>query len=95
MSTINISLPQEQVGLVDLFVKRYGFANRSEFVRSLIRLVKNKPEVGSEAAVYPFTAPTSRSINTILTDFKKSGKYSSKFLRDLKNGLKKSDYFKV
>lgn len=94
MSTINISLPQEQINVVDLFVKRYGFANRSEFVRSLIRLIKSKPEVVNEAAIYPFVSPATRSAKTILADFKKTNKYSSAFLRDLKEGLKQSNYFK-
>lgn len=94
MSTINISLPQEQISLIDLFVKRYGFANRSEFVRSIIRLLKSRPEVISDAAVYPFVPPVSQSAEKIVSEFTKTKKYSSKFLKDLKDGLKQSDYFK-
>lgn len=94
MGTINISLPQEQISLIDLFVRRYGFANRSEFVRSIIRLITNKPEVIDQAAVYPFIPPKTRSIKTILSDFKTTKKYSATFLRDLEEGLKQNDYFK-
>lgn len=93
MGTINISLPQEQISLIDFFVKRYSFANRSEFVRSIIRLITNKPEVIDQAAIYPFVPPKTRSIKTILSDFRKTKKYSTAFLGDLKEGLKQSDYF--
>lgn len=78
MSTINISLPSRQVSLIDEFVKRYGFANRSEFVRAVIRLITRKPEIVDYVSLYPFVSPKTQSIKAIISDFKKTKKYSSK-----------------
>lgn len=94
MSTINISLPQEQVGLIDKLVSSYGFANRSEFIRSLLRLVHFKPGLIQEAAIFPFASPKEQSLEKIIADFKKTKKYSPDFIKDLKEGLKSSNYFK-
>ena len=94
MSTINISLPQEQVGLIDKLVSSYGFANRSEFIRSLLRLVHFKPGLIQEAAIFPFASPKEQSLEKIIADFKKTKKYSPDFIKDLKKGLKSSNYFK-
>lgn len=93
MSTINISLPSEQVNFVDKLVASHGFANRSEFIRSLLRLISRNPQLIASAATYPFTQPQEKSVKKIVNEFEKTGKYSSAFLKDLKEGLKNSDYF--
>jgi len=93
MSTINISLPGEQVSLIDKLVSVYGFANRSEFMRSLLRLITHKPELIETAATFPFVAPKEKSIKKILADFKRTKKYSPVFLKDLEKGLESSDFF--
>lgn len=94
MSTINISLPQEQVSLIDKLVSSYGFANRSEFIRSLVRLIHFKPGLIQEAAMFPFVSPKEQSSEKIIADFKKTKKYSPDLIKDLKEGLKSSNYFK-
>jgi metal-responsive CopG/Arc/MetJ family transcriptional regulator len=93
MSTVNISLPAQQVKLVDQLVGRFGFANRSEFFRSILRLVTHKEELVSEAATFPFMMPQTKSVKKILADFRKNKRYSPAFLKDLEDGLKNSDYF--
>ena len=94
MSTINISLPEEQVTFIDSLVHRFRFANRSELVRSLLRLARAKPAILSDAATFPFTAtPPNQSAGEVLTDFKKTKRYSPAFLKDLEEGLKESKYF--
>ena len=93
MSTVNISLQEKQANYIDALVIKYGFANRSEFIRSIIRLVVFKPDLVEKAATFPFTAPKERSTKKILTTFAKSGRYSKEFLKDLKEGLDQSDYF--
>lgn len=95
MSTINISLPSEQVNMIDGFVKKFGFANRSEFVRSIIRVLIRKPELVETASIYPFMAPKIKSVKSVIKAFKKSKKYSPEFLKDLEDGLKVSDYFQT
>ena len=94
MSTINISLPKEQVNLIDQLVKKFSFANRSEFIRAIIRLVMYKQEIVNEAATFPFIPPKTKSKKEIISAFKKTKRYSKEFLKDLKEGLKTSDYFK-
>ena len=93
MSTINISLPKEQVNLIDNLVSAYGFANRSEFVRSLLRLIHFEPELISKAATFPFVSPKEKSIDKIIADFEKTGKYSASLIKDLREGLEASEYF--
>jgi len=95
MSTINISLPSEQVSMIDDFVKKFGFANRSEFVRSIIRVLIRKPELVETASTFPFISAKTKSIKSIVTAFKNNKKYSQSFLRDLKEGLEDSDYFQA
>ncbi len=94
MSTVNISLPQEQVVFIDGLAKRYGFSNRSEFIRGLLRLIRHRPHIVEEAIAHPFVSPDSRSVKQIVSDFRKSKKYSDAFIRDLEDGLKNSTYFK-
>ncbi len=95
MSSINISLPSEQVTFIDKLVAQYGFANRSEFIRSIVRLLRHKPDILEKTAVFPFeSTPPNQSIKDIMADFGKTKKYSPAFLKDLEEGLKKSDYFK-
>ena len=93
MSTVNVSLPQEQLNFIDSLVERFGFANRSEFIRAVIRLLTHKPELINQTALFPFTVPSTRLSKKIINEFRKSGKYSKSFLKDLDEGLKSSDFF--
>lgn len=93
MSTVNISLPEEQVNFVDRLVSLHGFANRSEFIRSVLRLLSSKPELVTAASTFPFIFPEGKSIGKVVADFKATGKYSAGFIKDLEEGLKKSKYF--
>lgn len=94
MTTVNLSISQEQINLIDSFVATHGFTNRSECIRSVLRLLKIHPQIMEEAATFPFVAPTSRSTKKIISDFRKTKKYSAAFLKDLELGLKESDYFR-
>ena len=94
MSTINISLPSHQANLIDSLVVKYGFSNRSEFFRSIIRYILSKPDALTNAAAYPFITPKEKSIKKMLVEFSKTKKYSKAFLKDLREGLSTSDYFK-
>ncbi|MCR4277161.1 MAG: ribbon-helix-helix domain-containing protein [Candidatus Roizmanbacteria bacterium] len=93
MSTVNISLPEKQANYIDMLVVKYGFANRSEFIRSIIRLVVYKPDLVEEAATFPFVVPKEQSAKKIIDAFSKNNRYSKEFLKDLKEGLGESDYF--
>ena len=93
MSTVNISLPSSQANYIDQLVVKYGFANRSEFIRSIIRLIVYKPNLIEEAATFPFVFPKEKSIEKVVSAFVKTGRYSKDLIQDLREGLKKSDYF--
>lgn len=92
MSILSLSLPQDHIKQVDQLVSRYGFANRSELVRALVRFVLREPTVVEQAATYPFVSPKTKSASKIVADFKNSKQYSSAFLKDLATGLKQSDF---
>lgn len=90
---MNISLPLDHVRAIDSFINRYGFANRSEFFRSLIRLVAHQPALLQDAATFPFTTAKHASKAEILNNFTQTKKYSASFLQDLETGLNESTYF--
>jgi len=46
-----------------------------------------------KSVVFPFDVPGEKSAKKIIGEFKKTNKYSSEFLADLKEGLENSDYF--
>ena len=94
MSTVSLSLPSAQINLIDKLCQTYGFSNRSEFIRALLRFLLREPTVVKKATTYPFVSPSEKSIKKILTDFKRTKKYSAAFLKDLKSGLESSNYFK-
>lgn len=93
MSTINISLPAHQADVIDSMVSKYGFANRSEFIRSIIRLVIQQKDLVEKAAVFPFVSPKRQPVKTIISAFSRTKRYSKEFLKDLEEGLSESDYF--
>ncbi|PIP52565.1 hypothetical protein COX09_00920 [Candidatus Beckwithbacteria bacterium CG23_combo_of_CG06-09_8_20_14_all_47_9] len=94
MATINISLPNTLALQLDELVNRFAFANRSEFIRSLLRRFFSDQALLQEGAVFPFVVPRTKSRKKIVSEFKKTGKYSPGFLEDLNKGLKNSRYFK-
>jgi Arc/MetJ-type ribon-helix-helix transcriptional regulator len=51
MKTMNISVTEEQVKLVDKLVVEFGFANRSELVRKIFRRLKSDTQVLEEPPV--------------------------------------------
>ncbi len=93
MSTINISLPSYQADIIDSMVSKHGFANRSEFIRSIIRLVIQQEDLVEKAAVFPFVSAKRRPVKAIISAFSKTKRYSKEFLKDLEEGLSGSDYF--
>ena len=93
MKTVNISLTEDQTKMVDQAVINLGFANRSEFFRTLLRIFNRKPEVLEEASDFPMKGPDTKSSKKVMESFKATGLYSQDFLKDLEEGLAASDYF--
>ncbi len=93
MSTVSLSLTDHQVSEIDRLSGVFGFENRSEFVRALLRATLNDEALLRKSVTFPFEAPVEKSAKKILTEFKKTKKYSADFLADLKDGLENSEYF--
>lgn len=93
MNTVNISLTSDQAIMVDTFVSDYGFSSRSEFFRSLLRLVRRYPSIIAKSDEVAFVSPLTKDKTKIINGFKKTNKYSSGFLKDLEIGLSESPNF--
>lgn len=93
MSTMNISLPADQISFIDSLVVDLGYANRSELMRSILRLIKREPKVLDQAQVFPLKPPNTRSGDVIMQDFRATKLYSKAFLKDLEEGVNDSGYF--
>jgi len=70
-ATVNISLTSSQLSFVNQVVKRLGFANRSEFFRTLIRWISQQPRVLQEISTWPFQSPITRNRKKVIAAFKK------------------------
>ena len=90
---MNISITSDQAKLIDKWVNKFDFGNRSEFFRSVIRLINQKPELIIVSSAVPFIEPSTRSRSEIVSSFSKTKRYSKEFLKDLEDGLRDSRYF--
>jgi AraC-like DNA-binding protein len=93
MTTVNISITDNQAKFIDKLAKDYNFDNRSELIRSFIRLFQFQPQLINEVIGFPFTLPDTNSRSKVINSFKKTGEYSPEFIKDLENGLKNSKFF--
>lgn len=90
---MNISLTGDQMKLVDKLTQTMDYANRSEFFRSLLRLVAREPELLAKADEVVLEAPAATSVAQIKRQLKNSGRYSAKFINSVGRGLLESGYF--
>ena len=93
MSTVSLSLTDHQVSEIDRLSGVFGFENRSEFVRALLRATLTDEELIKKSVSFPFAIPSEKSTKKVMAEFKKTNKYTPEFLADLEEGLKNSDYF--
>lgn len=95
MRNININLTAQQAKLVDKNASDFGFANRSEFIRAILRYVfLHSPQILDRLDAVAFEAPPVRDAEYISREFRKSGKYNQAFIASVTKGLKKSKYFR-
>jgi Arc/MetJ-type ribon-helix-helix transcriptional regulator len=90
MKTINISVTGEQYSAIDNLVKEKGYANRSEFFRSLLRFAISKPQILADTEEFKIEAFKKRPLAEIEKGFRDTGLYSEEFIADLIDGLKDS-----
>ncbi|HAI22692.1 TPA: hypothetical protein DCP77_01590 [Candidatus Collierbacteria bacterium] len=93
MSTVSLSLTDHQLSEIDRLSGVFGFENRSEFVRALLRATLSDEALLKRSVVFPFDVPGEKSVKRIVSEFKKTNRYSPEFLTDLKEGLEESKYF--
>lgn len=93
MTTVNISITDQQNEFINQITSKFGFDNRSEFFRNLIRLIQYKPDLIGQVSTFPFQSPPTRSRSQALSSLKDTGKYSPEFLKDIEKGLKNSRFF--
>lgn len=93
METLNISLPKKLSIKVDEIVEKEGYASRSEFFRTLLRLylqlvgVKVKPSL-------PFFVPFKKQpLSKIKRELGKAGVYKKGFVKSVISGLSKSSLY--
>ena len=72
MSTMNISLPADQINFIDSLVVDFGYANRSELILLHCRFIKREPKVITLLS-FPLKSPPISSRSKIIADFKATG----------------------
>lgn len=90
---MNISLPADQINFVDSLVTDLGYANRSELMRAILRFIKREPKVITQAESFTLKPPPTNSRSEVIAAFADTGLYNKGFMKDLQDGLKRSDYF--
>ena len=93
MTTVNISLTNEQLAWINKKTADLGFANRSEFVRNVLRFLAKRSDLLMDVSDCPFVSPVTKNKAKIMKEFARTGKYSKEFLADLEKGLSGSTYF--
>jgi len=53
MVTVNISITSSEHKLIDELVKKYDYANRSEFFRAILRLIMNDKTMLKKVVTFP------------------------------------------
>jgi len=87
LQTINISLPQNLASKIEKTIQKEGYASRSEFFRTLIRLYFL---LGQEkATLLPYQKI---SLSKVQKDLKREN-YNQKFINSIVSGLKKSSVY--
>ena len=73
MQTINISITDDQKGVVDQLVAQLGFANRSELFRTVLRKIKSSPQIIKEPDAIQLSPKAIKRYNKMIDDIE-SGK---------------------
>ncbi len=91
MKTINISLPQQLSSRVSQIVDREGYASKSEFFRTLLRLYLSLTvlEKEKELTFLPFKKQPLDQVEKELV----KADYNQKFIKSVVKGLEKSSVY--
>ena len=93
MKTLNISLPTKLSFKVDELVEEGGYASRSEFFRTLLRLYLQLTEI-KLASSMPFFVPFKKQpLSKVKKELKQTGLYKKEFIESVISGLSKSSLY--
>lgn len=88
MYTINISLPKSLYQRVGQLIKDEGYASRSEFFRTLIRIYTALR--GERLELLEFIP---RPLSEMKNELRKTKKYNQEFINNIISGLKRSSIY--
>ena len=93
VQTINISLPKKLSVTVDRIVDREGYASKSEFFRTLLRLYLQLAGTKAKAS-RPFFVPFKKQpLSRVKRELEKTGLYKKDFIESVVSGLSKSSLY--
>lgn len=93
MHTLNISLPEKLSVKIDRIVEEEGYASRSEFIRTLLRLYFQLTKAEAKLT-QPFFVPfKKRPLVKVRRELEKTGFYNKSFIKSVISGLKKSSVY--
>mgnify|MGYP001572798577 CR=1 FL=1 len=88
---MNISVTDDQAKMIDDWVFLHDYANRSEFFRSVVRFIAQKPVVLNDVSSgIQFEEFVKRPLPEMRKMLESSGKYNKKFINEIISGLKDS-----
>lgn len=91
MQTLNISLPKKLSLKVDELVEEEGYASRSEFFRTLLRLYL---QLADTKITSPYLVPfKKRPLAKVKEELESSGLYKKEFIKSVISGLAKSSLY--
>lgn len=93
MDTLNISLPKKLSLKIDKIVEKEGYASKSEFFRTLLRLYLQLVEIENKPAQPFFVTFKKRPLSKIKKELEKTGLYKKEFIKSVTAGLKKSSVY--
>lgn len=93
MQTINISLPRNLSLIVNKIIEREGYASKSEFFRTLLRLYLQLTRTETKTFL-PFFVPFKKQpLSKVKRQLEKTGLYKKDFIESVISGLSKSSLY--
>lgn len=90
VQTINISLPKKLSTTVETIVEKEGYASKSEFIRTLIRLYLHLTAKKDKSFLLPYKK---QPIAKVKKSLQTSKQYSKEFIDSVISGLSKSSLY--
>jgi Arc/MetJ-type ribon-helix-helix transcriptional regulator len=93
MSTLNISVTDQQAAWVDAWTQTYGYANRSELFRFILRFISQQPKILRDVPPLELLEFQKKPLKEVREKMLATGKYSKKFINGIVSGLKREGLY--